>query len=120
MQLQWCDDMPGYAALYRTAPGGHVGEHAGGFRVNLQLVLQAQAGVVLKVGNVETHYQEGDIVVWEDSCLHSVQHPSSVTGDRIVLSIKMPHPLVVEKHSQMRAQQAARRGSRVSNEHTDL
>lgn len=67
-QLQWSDDMPGYAALYRTGPGGRVNEHAGGFRVNLQVVLQAPPGVVLKVGEIERNYHEGEVVVWEDTC----------------------------------------------------
>eukprot|EP00658_Telonema_sp_P-2_P014613 TRINITY_DN15556_c0_g1_i7.p1 TRINITY_DN15556_c0_g1~~TRINITY_DN15556_c0_g1_i7.p1 ORF type:complete len:158 (-),score=18.98 TRINITY_DN15556_c0_g1_i7:54-527(-) len=73
--VQWCDDHPGYAALYRTQPGGLVGAHSGGLRVNLQAVLRSPNGVLLKVGDTERVYQAGEVIVWEDACRHSVEHP---------------------------------------------
>ena len=50
--------------------------------------------MVQETGVHATKYVTGDVLVWEDACQHEVVHLASSPADRVVLSIKLPHPEV--------------------------
>eukprot|EP00927_Polykrikos_kofoidii_P055883 TRINITY_DN50067_c0_g1_i1.p1 TRINITY_DN50067_c0_g1~~TRINITY_DN50067_c0_g1_i1.p1 ORF type:complete len:1031 (+),score=104.51 TRINITY_DN50067_c0_g1_i1:121-3213(+) len=84
--------MMGTAKFYVMAPGTVLKPHCGqaNLRLFLQLGVSVPQGVILSAGGEEHRWREGEVLILDDSFIHSVRHSGSET--RVTLSIPVWHP----------------------------
>ena len=89
----------GQVKLSLMAPGIHVLPHCGptNARIRMHLGLQVPEGITFKVGGEDAAWQEGKVLVFDDSFEHEVEaQPDACAGkgcdERIVLIVDLWHP----------------------------
>lgn len=100
--LPICESSLGYVYFSVLGPGASIHPHHGATNIKLrvQLALEvggspdhATEGPVLTVGQVSQKYQEGEVLVFDDTYLHSVTNAFGET-ERAVLLVDIWHPAV--------------------------
>lgn len=82
------------AFLSRMKPGTHVSPHCGptNLRIRVHLGVVVPDGCAIRVGNETRFWEEGKVMVFDDSFEHEVWHRGMT--DRIVLILDLWHPAV--------------------------
>lgn len=79
------------ASIARLLPGAQLKPHLGTYpRLTLQLGLRAPSGATLTVAGEEVAWQEGKVVIFDDTYMHKVQHRGDLA--RYVLVAWFCHP----------------------------
>lgn len=80
--------------LFRSLPGTAVGAHSGATnnQINIHLTLTGANNTILSVDGQRLPLQDGKAICFQDSYLHTVDHPKGL--ERISLVIRVMHPEV--------------------------
>jgi len=82
----------GTAKFYLLAPGSELKPHCGqaNLRLFMQLGVLVPQGATLTVGGVDRNWEEGKVLILDDSFMHRVVHTGGAL--RVTLSIPVWHP----------------------------
>ena len=95
----------GNAMFSTLGPGSQIEPHTSpcNFRLRCHLALNASTGFSLQVGKCTATWTTGQVLVFDDSFVHSVTHDThgeSVTDDRVVLIFDIWHPDISDTEQQ--------------------